>query len=163
MLKIIIAFAAAVIPAYAGMRAARHVQRREYQLSLILQDIILITNCVKYTKEPPVDIFKKCASDIIKKVIAGIDVTLPHKNFHPVWERAVHDDKTLSEKDKQILHSLGASLGASVSDGQAAVLESTKVSLSAQLEEARTASAEKSKLYRKLGILCGIAAAAVIM
>lgn len=163
MLRIIIACAAAVIPAYTGICASERVKRRERELCLILQDIILITNCVKYTKEPPCEIFKKCASGIIKNAAQFDGTGVNTGNFHPAWEKAVSSDKVLSEKDKQVLRALGASLGGSDTEGQAGVLESARAALTAQCEEARAAAAEKSKLYRKLGILCGIAAAALII
>jgi len=68
----------------------------------------------------------------------------------------------LTPQDMQLLTDFGARLGTTDADGQLAHIAHYREIFAAQLEEARQESAQKSKLYKTLGLFGGMSAALLL-
>lgn len=85
--------------------------------------------------------------------------------FAERWQRQIRDFPQkwrLTPQDMQLLDDFGARLGATDADGQLAHIAHYRDIFSARLEEARQASAQKSKLYKTLGLFGGVSAALLL-
>jgi len=83
-------------------------------------------------------------------------------NKREAWSAAADKFPALKE-EREILMSIGSSLGNSDAAGQAAMLELNKELLSARLAEAADAAARKGAMYRSVGVLSGLGLAIIIV
>lgn len=86
--------------------------------------------------------------------------------FHTAWNKAVNSidsTKGISSTDKAILCEFGRGLGTSDIEGQISHCELATISAKKQLQDAYTQKDTKTKLYKTLGTLAGIAAALLLI
>jgi stage III sporulation protein AB len=83
-------------------------------------------------------------------------------NYREAWNKAASELFTVDE-DRELLTSIGSSLGSSDTAGQAAMLERSRELLSARLREAAEISAKKGSMYRSVGLLTGLGIAIVVI
>lgn len=83
-------------------------------------------------------------------------------SFQCAWQKALSDDKLLSEELHVLLGTLGESLGTSDIDGQIMCIERAEEELSVVYENVLDQSRRKGKLYRSIGLLGGITAALLL-
>lgn len=84
-------------------------------------------------------------------------------NFHPRWSEGVAAIPYLNAEDKALLLSLGEGLGTTDLDGQLKLIEINRELLCIQCDEARRDVSSKGKMYRSVGVLCGLAAGIVVL
>lgn len=92
----------------------------------------------------------------------GFLAEITERDFRPQWEKAVQR-LPLNKDDARLLLDLGARLGASDLAGQLSMLESAKIRLERSLEDAAKEYAEKGRMFRSAGVLCGIACAVAVL
>lgn len=83
-------------------------------------------------------------------------------SFEKLWRACVNNDLMLTNDEAQALLPLGTSLGSTDIEGQSAALNLAIERFSSMLEYERKKTPEKARLYMSMGVLCG-AAAAVLM
>lgn len=83
-------------------------------------------------------------------------------NKREAWNAAADEFPALKE-EREILLSIGNSLGSSDTAGQIAMLELNKELLASRLAEASDAAARKSAMYRSVGILAGLGLAIIVV
>lgn len=77
--------------------------------------------------------------------------------FSEAWEKSIDNMQSdLNSSDKKLLKSFGCSLGTSDISGQLSSIEVFKADFSKIENDAIVLYDKKSKLYRSLGILCGM-------
>lgn len=94
-------------------------------------------------------------SDVINSMLDGT-------NFPYSWKNALSNDKNLCPELKELLFTLGESLGTSDIDGQLVSIERAEKELLAIYENALSIYRKKGKLYRSIGILGGMTAALLL-
>ena len=84
-------------------------------------------------------------------------------NYHLLWREGVKKQPFLTAKDRELLNSLGDSLGQTDTEGQLSFLEMYEEMIKRNLEQASKEYADKGRLYRSVGLLCGLAAGIMIL
>lgn len=85
------------------------------------------------------------------------------REFYPVWERAVLEDAKLSEEERSLLISAGATLGSCDAQGQISALEVCVRRLDGMISAALEDKRRKTPLYRGLGLLAGLFVSVLLM
>lgn len=80
------------------------------------------------------------------------------------WEKCI-DDTTLmiSNEDKEALKSLGKLLGSTDIDGQISQINMVNIFLDEQIKDANEQKNTNEKMYRKLGIIIGLAVVIILV
>ena len=79
------------------------------------------------------------------------------------WERSIDDSKImLLEDDKEALKSLGKLLGSTDVSGQISQLKLVNSFLDEQIRDATMSKEKNEKIYKKLGIIVGLAVVVVL-
>lgn len=114
---------------------------------------------IRYNRLQLSEIFRKVGNEkcffVTEQLISS---AANGKCFRQEWNNCVLGLEYLKPDDKNVLYSLGDSIGKSDTEGQVAVIEAAQSRLSACIEDAEDARRRKGKLYRTLGILIGAAA-----
>lgn len=100
-----------------------------------------------------------CFADILRECRGSCDIKT-------AWEQACGRLSALPcchDEERELLLSLGRSLGTSDISGQLSLIELHSEKLSALGRSAAEESAKKGKLFRSVGALCGIGAAVLII
>lgn len=84
-------------------------------------------------------------------------------NFHGKWKEGVKSQPYLTARDRELLTALGERLGETDCDGQLSFLEMTEELIKGQREQAAADYTNKGKLYRSVGLLCGLAAGIMLL
>lgn len=85
-------------------------------------------------------------------------------SFPEAWQNAVKEaEMKLGAEDAALLLSMSDILGASDSQGQLNMLDMIEQSFKRSLIEAEKDATVKGKMYRSLGILCGLGLGVVIL
>ena len=87
------------------------------------------------------------------------------EDFHTAWEQACGSltQNGFGEEEAELLRELGKSLGTSDAAGQLKLLELNEERIAALYSSAEADYAAKGKLFRSVGMLCGIGAAILII
>ena len=79
------------------------------------------------------------------------------------WEKSIDSSKVmLLEEDKEALKSLGKLLGSTDISGQVNQLKLVNIFLDEQIRDAATSREKNEKMYKKLGIIVGLAVVIVL-
>ncbi len=145
----------------AGIYFSASVKKRAVFLREILLFCEELNIEVRYRASPLDEIVKKAkksheGSVFFSKLKEG-------GKFHESWAAAIKEENSLNSTDKEILLNMGNELGRSDITGQTAVIGLTSELLRKQLGDAEEQSARKASMYRSVGLLCGIAAAVMVM
>lgn len=152
--------AAVMLCTAAGMYLSKRLKEREGQLCAALLFVKELTVQIRYTNSKICDILKEASSNAAYRKLGFItDCASKSENgdFHGIWSEGVKNQPFLNQRDKELLLALGERLGETDTDGQLAFLEMTEAMLAAQREDAREDYVKKSRMYRSVGLLCGLA------
>lgn len=94
-------------------------------------------------------------SDVINSMLEGM-------TFPCSWKNSISNDKNLYSELKELLFTLGESLGTSDIDGQLVSIERAEEELSLIYENTLSLYRKKGKLYRSIGVLGGMTAALLL-
>ncbi len=84
--------------------------------------------------------------------------------FYILWDKSIDNSNlSMKEYDLKLLKSFGKSLGTSNTDGQISIIQIFKQDFKNLYSNALKEYEKKSKLYRSLGILCGMLFSIVII
>ncbi len=76
--------------------------------------------------------------------------------FPSSWEEAVEEDPELTPEMREIVLTVGQTLGSTTLEGQISALRLCQSQLISLREQAKTCSMQKGTLFRSMGLLCGI-------
>ena len=80
------------------------------------------------------------------------------------WNKSIEKSNTyLNKEDIENIKSFGKMLGKTDKEGQVSHLELTKTFIEIQIEKARKEEEKNSKLYKTLGVLCGLALVIILI
>lgn len=150
----------------AGFYFSKRLKMREAQLcaSLLLIKELIVQ--IRYTNAKIGDVLKTAAENTAYKNLFFVTDCLlldENEDFHRVWQEGVKKQAYLNQRDKELLFALGEHLGETDSEGQLSFLEMTETMLAEQREEAREERSAKSRMYRSVGILCGLALGIMVL
>lgn len=111
-----------------------------------------------------------CPATVVSAGASGLEFFCVEQNpeipFDIRWERAVNNiprSRALNNSDKELLISFGTKLGKTDVEGQLSHIELYRAMLQKQLSLAEEAAAQKSRLFKTLGLFGGVSAALLIL
>lgn len=149
-----------------GFYFSRRLRLREEQLCealLLIKELIVQ---IRYTNAKIGDILKNSAENAAYQnlyFVTDCFLLKENEDFHEIWSEGVKKQIFLNQRDKELLLALGEHLGETDSEGQLSFLELTEAMLVEQREEAREERGAKGRMYRSVGLLCGLAAGILVL
>ena len=154
MLLIFIAF----VTAYIGFLKAADYEVRCLDLKLFQNALIVFKSEIEFTHEPINNIFESISHIIYQdKDNVFINTNIQNDSLYKSWSKAVDmTRKGFNNEDIKIIKSFGKLLGKTDINGQINEIELTLKLIEKQIENAENEKEKNSKLYKTLGITCGI-------
>ena len=116
---------------------------------------------IKYTYEPIPDIFNEISNKFennISALFKNAEIEMKTKNAGEAWDFCIENtDLNIKDEDKKVLKNLSKLLGKTDKDGQINEIEVTEKFLDLQIEKAQEERQKNEKLYKTLGVVCGLA------
>jgi stage III sporulation protein AB len=142
-----------------GLYRSAELKRRERLLAEIIQLLENMAVQIRYRALPLSELFNELqGSEFLERV--GANCVRP--KWREAWNAAAADFPELIE-ERDILVSIGNSLGSSDTAGQVAMLELNKELLTSRLAEASDTATKKGAMYRSVGVLAGLGLAIIIV
>lgn len=154
---------------YLGLRASNKLNKRVSELRLTLIMIDKIKTLLTYSGCTTDDIIKqlRCDDELHNLVfIEKCSELIRSSNTSVAWRTSIEDTATkssLSLQDRAHLISIGSILGAYDAKTQIAKLDLITEFIKKNLENATVKAKDNAKLYRTLGVLCGIGTVIMFM
>jgi stage III sporulation protein AB len=142
-----------------GLYRSAELKRRELLLAEIVQLLEKMAVQIRYRALPLGELFESLDGGEFLKTVEANAARL---NRRDAWNSAAASFPELTE-ERDILVSIGNSLGNSDTAGQTAMLELNKELLTSRLAEAADAVTRKGAMYRSVGILTGLGIAIIIV
>lgn len=129
--------------------------------------ITIIESKIKFTYEPLPEIFlqtSKLLSENISKIFIRASKNMKELSAEEAWNKSIEKSNTyLNKEDIENIKSFGKMLGKTDKEGQVSHLELTKTFIDIQIEKARKEEEKNSKLYKTLGVVCGLALVIILI
>ena len=152
--------------AAAGVWFSKRLRERERFMSSVILLINELTVQIKYTNTE-IGAMLKAASqnEAYQNLLFVTDCARISENgdFHPLWNDGVKKQPYLTSADRELLFALGDRLGETDLDGQLSFLELTCEMLKKQQAEAAENYRRKGRMYRSVGVLCGLAVGIMVL
>lgn len=159
ILKIIICSLIIYICTYLGMYKAKTYEQREKELKKIKNSLAFFKSKIEFTYEPIEEVFNSISKsvyldkdNIFKDTINKLNET----DLNTSWNMAVENAIYFNKEDKEVLNMFGKLLGKTDKKGQISEIEIANSFIEKQIEKAENEKNKNSKLYKSLGIICGI-------
>lgn len=150
----------------AGLYFSFKLKEREKIMSEVILLIKELSVQIRYTNSEIGEMLRTAARNEAYerlRFVALCGDTENGDNFHLKWNEGVKNQPYMTARDREILTALGDRLGETDSDGQLSYLEMTEELIKGQREQASADYLNKGKLYRSVGILCGLAVGIMII
>lgn len=165
-MNIFLSAIAVLFGAAAGIWFSKRLKERERFISSVILLIKELTVQIKYTNTE-IGVMLKAASQNeayqnLLFVTSCADIS-ENGDFHPLWNDGVKKQPFLTPADRELLFALGDRLGETDLDGQLSFLELTCELLKKQQQEAAENYRQKGRMYRSVGLLCGLALGIMVL
>lgn len=165
-MNIVFSLLTTVLGAAAGLYFSFRLKEREKVMSEVILLIKEISVGIRYTNSEIGEMLKAAALNGTYERLLFVTLCANIKdgdNFHGKWNEGVKSQPYLTLRDREIIAALGDRLGETDSDGQLSFLELTEEMIKSQRDRAAADYLNKGKLYRSVGILCGLAVGIMII
>ncbi len=159
ILKFIISILIIYICTYIGIYKAKTYEQREKELKKIKNSLAFFKSKIEFTYEPIEEVFNGISKsiyihkdNIFKNTINKLNET----DLNTSWNTAVEEAIYFNKEDKEVLKMFGKLLGKTDKKGQIGEIEITMEFIEKQIDKAELEKNKNSKLYKSLGILCGL-------
>ena len=165
-INIVLSLLMAAFGTAAGLYFSFRLKEREKVMSEVMLLIKELSVQIRYTNSEIGEMLRAAARNEAYKRLLFITFCADTEmggNFHVKWNEGVRNQPYLTSRDKEVLTALGDRLGETDCDGQLSFLEMTEELIRGQREQAAADYSNKGKLYRSVGILCGLAAGIMVI
>lgn len=150
-----------------GLRIANSYKVRARNLKQIKKALNLLEAKITYTYEQLPDLFleisKKVSGDV-GELFFDISRYMELEFAGEAWEKCIDKSNLyLSSDDKEALKSLGKLLGKTDINGQLSQLHLVNNFLDVQIKEATESKEKNESMYKKLGVIVGLAVVIVLI
>lgn len=156
-----------IVSAYIGFYKSKKFFYRVKALKDFKSALNIFRSKIEFTYEPIGDIF----NEISKVIYLGEDNIF--KNFNKIgstedtnfaWNKTIEESSfEFTNEDKEVLKLLGKMLGKTDKTGQISQIDLVDNFLDKQILEAEEEKNKNEKLYRTLGIVCGLVIAIILV
>ncbi len=165
-MNILLAVISAAFGGFIGLFFSFKLKEREKIMSSVLLLTKELSVQIRYTNAEIGEILSSAAAKEEYKGLCFIEECIKlneNDNFHLHWREGVKKQPFLTEKDRELLYSLGESLGQTDTEGQLSFLEMYQELIKKRLDQAAKDYTDKGRMYRSVGLLCGLAAGIMIL
>ena len=147
-----------VICSYLGIIKAKTFENRVSELSKFQNALVMFKTKIEFTHEPIKNIFEEISKVIYKDEENIFLYTIKNqRNIYVSWnEGADKIKKDFTKEDIEIIKMMGKLLGKTDIEGQVNEIELTISLIEKQIEKAELEKIKNSKLYKTMGVICGI-------
>lgn len=167
VLKIVMLFAVFGTISAIGAKISNRYVERANNLKQIKKALNIFETKIMYTYEPIPDVFleisKKIKGDVGRLFLnASKNMSLDFAG--DAWEKSLDNSNIMIlEEDKEALKSLGKLLGSTDIDGQLSQIRLVNGFLNEQINEATEQKSKNEVMYKKLGVIVGLAVVIVLI
>ena len=137
------------------------------ELKQIKKALNIFETKIMYTYEPIPDVFLEISKKIkgdVGKLFGDASRNMSLDFAGDAWEKSLNNSNImLLEDDKEALRSLGKLLGSTDIDGQLSQIRLVNGFLNEQIKEAIEQKNKNETMYKKLGIIVGLAVVIVLV
>ncbi len=156
-----------IISTYIGITISKKYSSRVKELKELLSALNMFEEKIKFTYEPIPDVFfeisQNCSANI-GKIFEESSYNMKMMSAGLAWEKAIDESNTkLTKDDKEILRNLAKMLGKTDLDGQVSEIRLTKKFLETKLQDAQLEKSKNEKLFKTLGVTCGLAIVIILV
>lgn len=167
MLKLIMLMAVFGTISMIGIKISNRYVQRANNLKQIKKALNIFETKIMYTYEPIPDVFLEIAKKIkgdVGKLFFEASKQMQLDFAGEAWEKCINNSNImLLEEDKEALKSLGKLLGNTDIEGQISQIRLVNTFLDEQIKEATESRNKNEKMYKKLGVIVGIAVVIVLV
>ena len=166
-IKLLIIFVIFLLSIKIGSLISKKYVNRVVELQEFKSALNIFKTKIKYTYEPIPDIFSEISNkfeDNISTLFENVGIEMKNKSAGEAWSFCLENtDLSINDEDKRVLKNLSKLLGKTDKDGQINEIEVTEKFLDLQIEKAQEERQKNEKLYKTLGVVCGIAFGIVLI
>lgn len=167
VLKIVMLFAVFGTISTIGVKISNRYTERANNLKQIKKALNIFETKIMYTYEPIPDVFLEISKKIkgdVGKLFGDASRNMSLDFAGDAWEKSLNNSNImLLEDDKEALRSLGKLLGSIDIDGQLSQIRLVNGFLNEQIKEAIEQKNKNETMYKKLGIIVGLAVVIVLV
>lgn len=155
-----------IFGALIGIKASDNLKKRCEHCALIIEMINRIGILIKYRSLSVYEISSELKmSRTFEKLdfIKNLPEEFSGESFSSLWIRAVEEDCSLGDEEKELLISFSEVFGVSDIEGQLSSVLMLKENLKSIQEKRCFEYEKKGKLYRSLGIIAGVMTGIIIL
>ncbi|MCL2859716.1 MAG: stage III sporulation protein AB [Oscillospiraceae bacterium] len=160
-IKLIIIFAILLTSIRIGSLISKKYINRVIELQEFKSALNIFKTKIKYTYEPITDIFNEISSKFennVSTLFKNVGIEMKTKSAGEAWDVCLETTAlNVKDEDKRVLKNLGKLLGKTDKDGQINEIEVTEEFLDLQIKKAQEERQKNEKLYKTLGVICGLA------
>ncbi len=162
ILSIIIGLSSAI-----GILFSKKYVNREKELKEMKNSLNIFATKIKFTYETVPNVFMEISNKIegnIGNIFARAVNRMKEIPAGEAWIQALEETKyNLNKEDISVIKNLGRMLGQTDLEGQISEIETVNEFLTSQLENAREERKKNEKMYRTLGLVCGLTIAIILI
>ena len=167
VLKIVMLFAVFGTISTIGVKISNRYTERANNLKQIKKALNIFETKIMYTYEPIPDVFLEISKKIkgdVGKLFGDASRNMSLDFAGDAWEKSLNNSNImLLEDDKEALRSLGKLLGSTDIDGQLSQIRLVNGFLNEQIKEAIEQKDKNETMYKKVGIIVGLAVVIVLV
>lgn len=150
-------FGIIVISSYLGIYKSKEYENRVKELRKFKSALIMFKSKLEFTYEPIKSIFEDISKVIYKNENNIFEKVVKNKNdIYTSWKEAVQNENAFTKEDIEIIETIGKLLGKTDIDGQVSEINLGINLVERQIEIAENEKNKNVKLYKTMGIVCGI-------
>lgn len=149
-----------------GIWLSKRLKERERFMSSVILLIKELTVQIKYTNSEIGFMLKNASQNEAYQNLLFVTACAhlsENGDFHFLWNDGVKKQPYLTSADRELLFVLGDRLGGTDLDGQLSFLELSCEMLKKQQQEAAENYRKKGRMYRSVGLLCGLAVGIIVL
>lgn len=157
-IKFLNLFLICLICFFMGNLKAKSYENRVIELTKFQNSLLMLKNKIEFTYEPINIIFNDISKIIYENNKNIFSETLNNDNeIYIAWSESLElINNNFNAEDKEIVNMFGKLLGKTDIKGQISQIELTQKLIERQIEKAEDDKNKNSKLYKTMGIVCGM-------
>lgn len=146
-----------VISSYLGIYKAKEYENRVKELTKFKSALVMFKSKLEFTYEPIKNIFEDISKVIYKDENNIFENVIKNKkDIYTSWKEAVRCENDFTKEDIEIIETIGKLLGKTDLEGQVSEINLGLNLVEKQIEIAENERNKNVKLYKTMGIVCGI-------
>ncbi|MBR3614935.1 MAG: stage III sporulation protein AB [Clostridia bacterium] len=142
---------------YLGNMKAGTFEKRVIELNKFQNALLMFKSKIEFTYEPINNIFLDISKIIYENHSNIFLETLKQdSDIYIAWKKSTEELKDVNTEDKEIIKMFGKLLGKTDIKGQVSQIELTENLIERQIEKAESEKNKNFKLYKTMGIICGM-------